>query len=673
MKLKFTYWKQVAILVVATIIIVWLMPRTSTYTYIYEVNRPWNYKLLTAPFDIPVRMDSVSVRQACDSIDRTFIPVYRTDPAIGEQVRTAAGRAMVNVQGVSASTRSKVEAKIREVYAAGIVDEATYKDILTGRLKSIRMVQDNTLLTRPTSAFRSPIKAYEWLKEQLPSEEAHYAIEQSKLAALLTPNYLLDETTSDRMRAELYRKASAPIGVIQQGERIIDRGDIVTLQLFTVLRTYEQMLSERGASGTGKLIYVYAAKLLYVGLLIFMLGRFLFCFRRRLFNDLKACLFLALLLVAFCVSAFICNETFTSGIYIMPFAMIPIMVLVFFDGRTALFTLITTVLIASVVAPYPLEFICMEFVAGIASINSLRELSRRSQLLRTAIYVFIVSSLAYTALNLLMTGSVASLTGRMYGYCAINAVFVSFAYVLVFVFERMFGFTSLVTLVELSDINSPLLRELSRECPGTFQHAMAVSNLAAEAAQKVDANVQLVRVGALYHDVGKIENPAFFTENQHGVNPHDALEPEQSARIILSHVPDGLKRAEKAKLPAVIRQFISQHHGRGVTKYFYLTWCKAHPGEEPPADMFAYPGPNPQSVETSILMMADAVEAASRSLKEYTPEAIADLVNRIIDSQIAEGLHAESPLPFRDVAIIKDAFIQRLRTIYHSRVAYPPK
>lgn len=673
MKLKFTYWKQTAILVVATIVIVWLMPRTSTSTYIYEVNRPWNYKLLTAPFDIPVRMDSVSVAEACDSINRVFVPVYKVDPAIGEQVRTSVGRAMVNVEGVSAATRSKVEAKIREVYASGIVDETTYKDILTGRLKSVRMVNDNTLVSKPTAGFRSPIKAYEWLKEQLPGEEAHYAIEQSKLAAMLTPNYTPDETTSERMKSELYRKVSAPIGVIQQGERIIDRGDIVTLQLYTVLRTYEQMQAERGAGSTGKTIYVFAAKLLYVGLLIFMLGRFLYCFRRRLFNDLKVCLFLALLVVTFCIMAFVFNEAFTSGIYIVPFAMIPIMVLVFFDGRTALFTLMTVVIITAVVAPYPLEFICMEFVAGIASINSLRELSRRSQLLRTAVYVFIVTALAYTALNLLMTGSVASLTGRMYGFCAINAVFVSFAYVLVFVFERMFGFTSLVTLVELSDINSPLLRELSKECPGTFQHAMAVSNLAAEAAQKVDANVQLVRVGALYHDVGKIENPAFFTENQHGVNPHDALEPEQSARIILSHVPDGVKRAEKAKLPAVIRQFIEQHHGRGVTKYFYMTWCNAHPGEVPPEGMFAYPGPNPQTVESSILMMADSVEAASRSLKEYTPEAIAKLVNGIIDGQIADGLHSESPLAFRDVAIIKDAFIQRLRTIYHSRVAYPPK
>lgn len=665
------YWIQAAIFAVATIVIVWLMPRTSTSTYIYEVNRPWNYKLLTAPFDIPVRMDSLSVKAACDSIDRTFIPVFRRDMAVEEQVRRSASKALAEVSGIGYQTRTRVEQKLRELYSAGMVDDAVYTDIVTGRMNSIRMASDNTLSTRSASGLRSPLKAYEWLKEQLPGDEAHYAIEQSKLASLLVPNIIVDTATSDRMRHDLYRKASAPIGVIQQGERIIDRGDIVTLQLFTVLRTYEQMQAERGNGGEGKALYVWLAKLLYVGLLMLVFGRFLYCFRRRLFIDPKVCAFLALNVVVFSLFAFLMNEAFTSGLYIVPFTMIPIMVLVFFDGRTALFTLMVTVLICAVIAPYPTEFLFMQFVAGVTAINSLRELSRRSQLLRTALLVFIVYSLAYVAINLMMTGSLASLTGRVFGFCAINALFVSFAYVLIFVFERLFGFTSLVALVELSDINHPLLRELSRECPGTFQHSMAVSNLAAEAAAKVDANVQLVRAGALYHDIGKIENPAFFTENQHGVNPHDALDPLQSARIILSHVTDGARRAEKAKLPGVIKRFILEHHGRGTARYFYLTWCKAHPDETPDPAPFTYPGPNPRSVETSILMMADAVEAASRSLKDYSPEAIAELVNRIIDTQIAEGLHSESPLPFRDVQIIKDTFIQRLRTIYHSRVAYP--
>ncbi len=228
-----------------------------------------------------------------------------------------------------------------------------------------------------------------------------------------------------------------------------------------------------------------------------------------------------------------------------------------------------------------------------------------------------------------------------------------------------------MTLVALSHNNNKLPRARSEECPGTFQHSMAVSNLASAAASRIGANVQLVRTGALYHDIGKIDNPAFFTENQHGVNPHDALDPIQSARIVTNHVTDGLRRADKAKLPQVIRDFITEHHGRGTARYFYTTYCNQHPDEEVDIRQFQYPGPNPRSRETSILMMADAIEASSRSLKDHTPEAISALVNRIIDTQIAEGLHNDSPLSFRDIRDIKDVFISRLRTMYHSRISYP--
>lgn len=668
--MKLTYARQTAIFIVATFLIVWLMPRTSTSAYLYEVNRPWNYKLLTAPFDIPVQLDSVSAKELCDSIDEAFVPVYSRSQADAENMMVRAREALQTVSGVNGATRSKVLHALNELLSDGIVDEQTYTDIAAGRLKSIRLVRGNTVTYAPVSNLRSPLKAYEQLKQKLPAEEARYAIEQSKLAQILVPNVIFDTNTNERMRADLHRRVTAPTGVIQQGERIIDRGDIVTLQLYTILRTYEQMQAERGNDNGGNLLYAWGARLLYVGLLIGLLATFLYSFRRRLFVQSKVCLFLALCVMLFCVFAFIINQTFASGIYIVPFALVPILIVVFFDGRTALFTHVVTILIAAVVAPYPLEFVAVQFVAGAVAINSLRELSRRSQLLRSAIMVFICSALAYTAINLMLTGAVASLSARVYGFCAISAIFISFAYILILVFERTFGFTSMVALVELSDINHPVLRELSRECPGTFQHCMAVSNLAAEAAAKIDANVQLVRAGALYHDIGKINNPAFFTENQHGVNPHDALDPMQSARIIISHVTDGLKRAEKEKLPHVIRDFIAEHHGRGTARFFYISWCNAHPDQTDPAP-FTYPGPNPTSAETSILMMADCVEAASRSLKDYSPESISDLVSKIIDGQLAEGLHADSPLRMRDVKVIKDTFIQRLQTIYHTRIAYP--
>ncbi|MDE5919639.1 MAG: HDIG domain-containing protein, partial [Duncaniella sp.] len=375
--------------------------------------------------------------------------------------------------------------------------------------------------------------------------------------------------------------------------------------------------------------------------------------------------------VFFSLFAFAMDAGFHMGFYIVPFTMVPIMIVVFLDSRTAYFCHIIEVLICALIATSPLEFVFMQLIAGIVAIDSLKDLSRRSQLLRTAGFIFLAYSLSYISIEVMQTGTLADAQPRVFGALGVNAILISFSYVLMFLLERIFGFTSRVTLVELADTNNPLLRELSEKCPGTFNHSMAVSNLASEAAVRIGANVQLVRTGALYHDIGKIKNPAFFTENQHGVNPHDVLNPMQSARIVTDHVRDGLTMAEKAKLPVAIRNFIAQHHGAGKARYFYNTYANAHPGEEIDERPFSYPGPDPQSRETSLLMMADAIEAASRSMTDHTPEAITALVNKIIDAQIAEGLHNQSPISFRDVSLIKDSFIQRLRTMYHSRISYP--
>ena len=260
----------------------------------------------------------------------------------------------------------------------------------------------------------------------------------------------------------------------------------------------------------------------------------------------------------------------------------------------------------------------------------------------------------------------------MYTYFALNGVFLLFAYPLLFLLEKVFGFTSNVTLVELSNINNDLLRRMSELAPGTFQHSMQVANLAAEAAIRIGAKTQLVRTGALYHDIGKMENPAFFTENQLGdMNPHKSLSYEQSSQVVINHVTDGLKLAEKHNLPKAIKDFISTHHGRGKTKFFYISWKNEHPGEEPDEECFTYPGPNPFTRETAILMMADSVEAASRSLVEYTEESINNLIDKIIDSQVAEGYFKECPITFRDISIIKTVFKEKLRTAYHTRISYP--
>lgn len=655
------------------ILMLLFLPKESEHHYTFEVNRPWTYSLLTAPFDIPVKLDSVRAKAVRDSIDRTFEPVFVRDEALEERMISEYTNRLNTTPGLelTAHDRTRLLAAMQQLYASGIVGREIVTEIHAGRLPAVRFIRDNVAATVPTSEFLSARQAYARLDSLFSEPRLRSALAKTRPHEMLQPNMIVDSAETERLLAEVYQKAMAPIGVIQQGERVIDKGDIVTPQLAMVLHTYEQMATERGADSVSEHYYPVLGQALYLALALGVFFLYLAVFRPEYFADNKKVCFMMLMLTGFTFFAYTMAAGFTSGLYIVPFTMVPIMAVIFLDSRTAMYIHVIQILIVAVIAVFPLEFIFMQFLAGTVAIDSIKDLSRRSQLIRTAAFVFVAYCLGYVAFEVMTTGSAARLAPRMFGYFGINAVFVSFAYILLFILEKMFGFTSRVTLVELSDINNPLLRQLSEECPGTFQHSMSVSNLASVAASRIGANVQLVRAGALYHDIGKTRNPAFYTENQHGVNPHDALSPLQSARIVIGHVTEGLKMADKAKVPQTVRDFIAQHHGAGLVRYFYNTYCNQHPDETVDPAPFTYPGPNPQTREASILMMADSVEAASRSMTDHSPEAIQALVNKIIDAQIADGLHNDSTLSFRDVKAIKDSFASRLRTMFHSRISYP--
>lgn len=487
---------------------------------------------------------------------------------------------------------------------------------------------------------------------------------------MLTPNIVIDSVADRKFRGQEYLTVNGALGVIKKGQRIVDRGEIVTPQIFTNLNTYME-IAERNHHEDNRTSYFLVGQALYLLLCFIALFAFLRIFRSRFLSSTKNMVFLISFISAFAIFAILMFEYVGNGIYFVPFAAIPLVILVFFDSRTAIFSLLVSVMISALVAVFPFQFIFMELTAGLSAAFSIKTLERRSQLLLTALYTFCAYVLSYVISTLVTDGTLASFDWHIIGAFAINAVVLSFAYFLILIIEKIYGFTSTVTLVELSDINNPLLRRLAEEAPGTFQHSMQVSTLAAEAARAIGANTQLVRTGALYHDIGKLDGPIFFTENQHGVNPHTGLNPETSAHKIISHVTSGLSIAQSEKLPEVIRHFISEHHGRSVARFFYNTAVNENPEGTVDRAKFTYPGPNPQSRETAILMMADAVEAASRSLPEYTPDAIGALVDKIIDGQEKEGLFDESPVSFRDILTIKNTFKKRLSTIYHSRVAYP--
>lgn len=649
------------IFLVATIaLIVYFLPRDKEQSLSYEENRPWNHGMLRAPFEIYIYPDTAEV---IDSLNKVFTPICDRNEKLGDSILAKVAK--------NNFVYNKIAPTIRDQYSKGVVTADMYADIEKDSLPVVRMLDGKYLKRETTESFVSPRVLYLMIDSLAQDTMSRNFMKSINLAQLLQPNVIVNEARTQSTYNDELVRATAPIGMIMQNERIIDRGEIVTHKLYRILNTYQEMLELQSPESDRTQWIKLLGQILYVSILIVVLYLYLQNFCNDMVYRKGNLLFILLMIGLFAVGAVFATTLFGNGNYLVPFVIIPIVILVFFDARTALFCHLVEILICASFAPYPLEFVVVEFCAGAIAIYSLKELSRRSQLLRTAFFVFLAYALSYTAVEILINGVMTASAIRVLGYFAINAVLTSFAYILIFVVEKMFGFVSVVTLVELSDINNPLLRELSEQCPGTFQHSMAVSNLAADAVGRIGGNVQLVRTGALYHDIGKLDNPAFFTENQRGVNPHDALNPIQSAEIVINHVHDGLKRASKAKLPSVINDFITQHHGCGKAKYFYITYCQNHPNEVVDEAQFAYPGPNPTSKETSVLMMADAVEAASRSLTDHSVQSITSLVNRIINSQIEDGLHNDSPISFHDIKVIKEAFVNRVSTIYHSRVVYP--
>lgn len=657
--------QKLLIAVAAMVLIVWFYPHDRSTNFHYEQGRPWNYAQLIAPFDIPIHTDSATVRAMQDSLNQAFRPVYTINKAKADSVVAALPQTMVFM-------REDVAKLIRQIYTAGVVDDSVMAIIKSGKLPTIRIINGNMMHDISTANLTSPREFFSHLDSIIPDNNVRRMVVANDIPELIQPNVIYNEHESQRMYNTELQLLTADRGVILQGQAIINKGDIITAQDFTNLRTYEQLMEDNSSTDQRSSLMMLLGRVLYVSLLLGVLFTYLIMLVPRIAGNIRAFTFIFSLVTVFVLLTVALYQYLPGGLYIVPMAIVAVLVVAFFGGRTALAVAIITILLCAPIAPYPLEYVALHFTASAIAIYTLGELRRRSQLMRMALAVAAAYVGAYVAMELMLNGVVEGFSLRMAIILGINALLTSMAYLLMFAAEKLFGFVSVVTLVEYSDINQPLLRQLSDNCPGTFQHSMGVSNLAADAARAIGANEELVRAGALYHDIGKMKNPAFFTENQHGVNPHDALTPRQSAQIVIDHVTEGVRMAEKHGLPEIIIDFIREHHGCGKAKYFYFTHCQANPDHTPDDEKdFTYPGPNPRSRETSVLMMADAVEAASRSLKEYTRESIVELVNRLVDAQIAEGLHADSTLCLRDIKAIKEAFIRRLQTMYHTRVAYP--
>lgn len=671
-KLKWRNFLSRTLLVLITVLlIVWALPRNESKQFRYDIGKPWMYGSFIAKFDFPIYKTDEAIKEQEDSLLETYQPYYNYDPAVEKkQVSKFLADYQNGIPGLPHNYVRLIADRLHRLYQAGIMDTPEYNEAYRDSSSQVRLVSGNSAQSISLGCVYSTLSAYEqlFIDEQIAMQRP--ILQRCNLNNYIEPNLIYDKGRSETERNDLLSSIPPASGMVMSGQKVIDRGDIVDEYTYRVLSSFEREIKRRSATQT-QITNTIIGQVIFVTLMVFLFTLYLGLFRRDYFNKPRSIAMLYTLITLFPVVVSLMMRHNFLSVYMLPFAMVPIFVRVFMDSRTAFVCHVTMILICTTAVRYQYEFIIIQLVAGLIAIYSLRELTRRAQVFKTAILVGIGSTFVYLALQLMQDNDFSSMDHDMYYHFVVNAVLLLIAYPMMYIIEKMFGFVSSVTLFELSNTNRGLLRDLSEIAPGTFQHSITVGNLAAEIANKIGANALLVRTGALYHDIGKMKNPVFFTENQAGVNPHDTLTYQESARIIISHVTEGVKLAERENLPTIIRDFIVTHHGTGITKFFYIKYKNEHPEEEVDPAPFTYPGPNPFTREQAILMIADGVEAASRSLPEYTEESISTLVNRMIDQDVTDGYFKECPITFRDLAIAKLVLIERLKAIYHTRISYP--
>ena len=666
------FFMKAILVVVSTALIVYFMPRGDEFGYKYELNRPWNYGLLIANTKFPILKNDSLIHQEKETTMRDFQPYYNYNKVVRDTMMNRLyNEAAMEWQGENSTVYvHHIAALLDTIYKRGVLsgeDYARMKD--DEHHKSIRIVKDNEAESVPLSRVFSLRSAYDYIITEDASQYSSLVLRQFNINELIQQNLTYDKLKSETELDENLQNISSYNGFVQAGQKIVDRGETVTDEVYDILRSYEKDYERRNTIET-KIPYRSIGQTIFVLVIFVSLITYLSLFRVDYFENVRNVTLLFALPVFFCVVASLMVSHKILNVFMLPCCLVPIVIRVFMDSRTAFMFHCGMVLIISMMLTNNYEFIIVQLVAGMVAIQTLRELSQRSQIVRTAFILFLVYVIFYTGYSLHHENDIKMDTW-MYVCFTVNCVLLLFTYPLLWMLEKMFGFTSDVTLVELSNVHNPLLQRMTEVAPGTFQHSMQVANLSAEVANKIGGKAQLVRTGALYHDIGKMERPAFFTENQNGVSPHKHLTPLKSAEVIIAHVKNGVALADKNHIPDSIKRFITTHHGLGKAKYFYITYKNEHPDEKIDEKVFSYPGPNPSTKEEAILMMCDAVEAASRSLPEYTEDSINQLVDKIIDNQVAEGFFSECSITFKDIATAKMVLKEKLKTIYHTRISYP--
>ncbi len=686
---------RILLFLVAVFIISNLMPREGKFRYEFKKGEPWRYDVLIAPFNFRIYKTDQEITSEQDSILKNFRPYFVKDSLVLKKVMNDFTSRFndhlsdykenynflktTKTHDSSERVKNIIDSLFARVYDKGVIsfteDYADQKNTM-----ELMLVKENLAEPFLATEFFTLRSSYVYITKELAKEIAlstndfasvEKFISELPISNVLRPNVLIDNSRTEQERDNQLKNMSVTNGFVLSGQKIIDKGEMIDAVALKKLNSYKKEYEARVGSFSEYNI-VFAGHILITLLFLTGIYLFLYLYRKDVYENLKYCTFILMILCMVIILAYLAYEVPSIPVWVIPFTILPLIVRTFLDSRLAFFVYVTAIILGAFFSHNSFEFVFLQIPAGIAAIFSLYKMVRRSQIVRSAIFIFLTYSVFYVGLSLLQDGDLSSINYDYFMFFGINGVFVFIVYPLIYIFEKMFGFISDVTLVELSDTNHPLLRKLAETAPGTFQHSIQVGNIAQEVAYAIDANPLLVRAGAMYHDIGKSVTPIYFTENQAGgVNPHNNMGYEDSAKLVIQHIEDGIKIARKYKLPEKIIDFIATHQGTTKTRYFYNSYVNENPDKVPNEKNFMYPGPTPFSKETAILMMADSIEAASRSMKEYTDETIDNLVENIVSSQIEEGQFYNAPITFQEITKMKDVFKKKLKNIYHARVAYP--
>jgi len=694
----------VLLFLISSAIILYFFPREGKFPYEYLKGSPWMHKDLISNYDFPLLKTDIELSAEEDSILLDFAPYFTIDQLIVEPqinafkkdfdqkwkefVRSSLGSNPINevnpeqLRNIDQSGNSyfnKIKSILEFIYDRGIIEFPENEEYIQTDLMRIVVVRDMLGEDKDIDEIFTSRSAYTYLIRNIESDTS---LNKSVLNQefdfeteidynnYLHPNLFFDKERTEMVKTSLIENISSTKGLIQKGIRIISKGEIVNAEKFLILESLRHEYdSQLGESSSFLLIGLGHAILVLIAL--GMLYLYLLTFRKEVIDSIKDTGFILGFVVLWVIIAIFVVQSDFFNIYLVPFTILPLIIKTFFDARIALFSYLITIILTGFLVPNGYEFIFLQFVAGMFSIFGLYKLYRRSQLVLTALMIILSYSVSYFAISVMQEGSLSTINWNIFLWFAGNGLLFLLSYPLIYIFEKIFGFLSDVSLMELSDSNHPILRKVAEEAPGTFQHCLQVASLAEEVTREIGGNTLMVRVGALYHDIGKVENPGYFVENQvEGINPHEGLEYQKSAEIIISHVNRGIEMAKKNNLPKPVIDFIPTHHGKGKVQYFHTLYLKEKDADLD-TEIFDYPGPNPFSKETAVLMMADSIEAASRSLKKFDEPSLKKLVDSIIDYQFSEGQFRNTNLTFRDIEVARKVFLEKLLSIYHARIQYP--